>query len=49
MDHNLSCTLEENIMSHGAMDLIISDNAHAATSQKVKYILHFYCIQSCTS
>ena len=48
-NHNLSHTLEENIMSHGAMDVLISDYAHAATSQKVKDILHMYCIESCTS
>ena len=34
-DCNLSHTLEENILSHGAMDVLVSDNAHTATSQKV--------------
>ena len=28
------------------MDVLISDDAHAATSQKVKDILHMYCIES---
>ena len=31
------------------MDVLSSDNAHAATSQKVKDILHMYCIKHCTS
>ena len=48
-DHDLSHMLEENIMSHGAMDVLISNNAHTATSQKVKDILHMYHIQSHTS
>ena len=46
---DLSHTLEENIMSCGAMDVLISDNAHAATSQEVKDVLCMYRIQSCTS
>ena len=46
---DLSHTLEENIMSCGAMDVLISDNAHAATSQEVKDVLCMYHIQSCTS
>ena len=48
-DCDLSCTLEENIMNQGAMDVLISDNACAATSQKVKDILHIYHFKSCTS
>ena len=48
-DHDLSHTLEENIMNQGAMDVLISDNACAATSQIVKDILHMYCIKSHTS
>ena len=50
-DHDLSHTLEENIMSCSAMDILplISDNSHAATSQKVKDILHLYHIQCHTS
>ena len=31
------------------MDVVISNNAHAATSQKVNDILHMYDIKSCTS
>ena len=31
------------------MDVLISDNECAATSQKVKDTLHMYCIESCTS
>ena len=46
---NLSHTLKENTMSHGAMDVLISDKACTATSQKVKDIIHLYYIQSCTS
>ena len=47
-DHDLSHTLEENIMNHSTMDVgvLISHNAHAATSQKVKDILCMYCIKS---
>ena len=36
-DQDLSHTLEENIMSCGAMDILISDNAHVATSQQVDH------------
>ena len=36
-------------MSHGAMDVLISNNAYTATSQKVKDILHMYHIQSHTN
>ena len=39
MDHDLSCTLEENIMNQGAMGVLFSDNAKATTCQKVKDIL----------
>ena len=35
-------------MSCGALDVLISDNACATTSQKVKDILHMYHIKSCT-
>ena len=45
---DVSHTLEENLMSCGAMDVLISDNASATTSQKVKDILHMYHIKSCT-
>ena len=31
------------------MDVLISDHAHAATSQNVKDILHMYHLKSCTS
>ena len=47
--HDLSLTPEESIMSCGAMDVLVSDNANAATCQKVKGILHMYHIQSHTS
>ena len=47
-DHDISCTLEENIVSHGAMDVLICDHSCTPTSQKVKDILHMYCIKSCT-
>ena len=46
-DCDLSHALEEITMNQGAMDVLISDNAHTATSQKVKDILHMYCIKSC--
>ena len=48
-DHDLSCTLEENIMNQEAMDVLISDNAQASTSKKVKYSLHMCHIKSYTS
>ena len=48
-DHVLSHTLEENIMNQGAMDILISNNACTATSQKVKDILHMYCVKSYNS
>ena len=47
-DHNLSHSLEENIMNQGAMDVLINNNAWTATSQKVKDILQMYHIKSCT-
>ena len=36
-------------MSHGAMDILISDNTYTAPSQKVKDTLCMYCIKFCTS
>ena len=36
-------------MNHGAMDVLISNNVKATTSQKVKDILHMYHIKSYTS
>ena len=41
---NLSCRLEENISDQEAMAVLISNNAHAATSQNVKDFLCMYCI-----
>ena len=49
MDHDLSCTLEENIMNQGAMGVLFSDNAKATACQKVKDILCMYHIKSYTS
>ena len=46
---DLACTLEENIMNQGSLDVLIGTNAHAALSQKVEDILHMYCIKSHTS
>ena len=45
-DQDLSHTLEENIMSCGAMDILISDNAHVATSQQVDHSQNYaiFCI-----
>ena len=48
-DHDLSHTLENNIMNQGAIDVHISNNACGATSQKVKDILCMYHIKSHTS
>ena len=42
---DLPCTLEENIMNLGAMDVLVSNNAHTATNQKVKDILCIYHIK----
>ena len=49
LDHDLSHTLEEDIMNQGAMNVLISNNACAAPSQKVKDIICMYCIKSHTS
>ena len=48
-DHDLSDTLEENIMNQGAMDVLISNNACTATSHTVKGIICMYYMKSCKS
>ena len=48
IDHDLSPTLEENIMNQGSMDVLISDNACTAMSQEVEDILCMDCIKSHT-
>ena len=49
MDHDLSHIIEENIMNQGAMDILISNDVKATTSQKVKDILCRYCIKPYSS
>ena len=48
-DCDLSHTLEENIMNQRAMDVLISNNVKATTSQKLKDILRMYDIEYYTS
>ena len=48
-DHDLCHTLEQNIMNGEVIDKCISNNACAATSQKVKDTLCMYCIKSHSS
>ena len=43
-----SMSMELLLIVISPMDVLISDKAHAATSQKVTDILHMYCIKSCT-
>ena len=38
-DHGLSCTLEENIMNQGAMDVLISNNSEFL---QTKYLLWIF-------
>ena len=44
-DSDFSATLEDNIRSRGAMDLLISDRAQAETSRKVTDLLRMYRIR----
>ena len=48
-DCGLSHRLEDNLMNQGVMDVLVSDNAKATTSQKVKDILHMCHIKYYTS
>ena len=48
-DRDFSCTLEENIMKRGAMEVHISDSVKAETNHNVKDILCMYKVSSCTS